>query len=175
MTVAILMAAIIVIYAATSLYVRKATKYLEASDAPWDRLYEAAKRVISDSEMPQEMAVFSAAAVTCAGCGCLTRQVLWDAFRARLGFRRNAKVDAEPKMTTEQRKNFSAVVVNAIYYDSLRAPLSGFLLRKLVFPWLRAASEGLAPAKKRSVVQMTKASTTAIRHRAEGRKILVGT
>lgn len=174
MTVALIMAALVAIYAAVSFYIRKATQYLDSSDAAWDRLFHAAEKVISDPAMPQPMANFSAAAVMCSGCGCLTRGVLVDAFLAKIGVRKRVP-SREPNLTPEQQSNFASVVVNAIYYDSLRAPLSGFLMRRLVFPWLRAASIGEAPARRSTVTRMAKSTRTAISHRAEGKKLLAMT
>jgi len=172
MTVVFIMIAIMALYAATSFYVRKATEYLAASDAPWDRLYHAAETVISDPDMPQEWANFSAAAVMCAGCGCLTQRILWDAAKAKFT-RKKRRNGGEPQLTDKQREQVASVVVNAIYYDSLRAPFSGFLLRRLVFPWLRAASQGKAPAKNSNVSSMVKSSKAAIRDKAEGKKLLM--
>lgn len=174
MTVALTMAALVAIYAAASFYLRKAKQYLEASDAPWDRLYHAAEKVIADPTMPQGMANFSAAAVICSGCGCLTRSVLLDAFLCKIGLRKRAN-GREPDLTPEQQAMFNDVVVNAIYYDSLRAPFSGFLMRRLVFPWLRAASVGDAPARKSTVRRMATSTRAAISHRAEGRRLLEAT
>lgn len=157
-------------YAGTSLYVRRASRYLSSSNAPWDRLYAAAKEVISDETMPQQAAAFAAASVLCAGCGCVTRGILFDAFTGRLG-RRGRRGKPEPRMTQAQRALFSRVVINAIYYDSLRAPFSGFLLRRLVMPWIHEASENPKPRPKR-VAQFAASSKEAISHRPEGRKIL---
>lgn len=169
MTVVLTMAAIIAFYAGASLYVRKASAYLAESDAPWDRLYTAAQRVISDPDVPQEMANFAAATVMCAGCGCLTHRILIDAFLGKINLK-----SRPPRQPMQDRppEHFIAVVVNAIYYDSLRAPLSGFLLRRLVFPWLRAASTGEAPARRRTVAKMVTSSKAAISHRPEGKKLL---
>lgn len=172
MIVATTMAALIAGYAAASLYVKKANAYLNASDAPWDRLYNAAKEVIEDPEMPQEAAGFAAATVLCAGCGCLTRRFLADAFLRRFTMNPQKPTASHTAMSEAQRGSFAKVVVNAIYYDSLRAPISGFLLRRLVLPGLKAASEGTSPARKVEVARMAKSSRDAIEHRPEGKKLL---
>lgn len=171
MTVAAVMAALILLYAGASLYLRKASEYLKASEAVWERLYDDAKMTISDQKMPNAVAGFAAAAVFCAGCGCLTRQLLIDAFQRR--FLRKKVNDAPPDdMTAEQKSLYASIVVHAIYYDSLRAPISGFLLRRLVFPWLRAAAEDEAPPRKGKVAQMAAATRQAIKGKPEGEKLL---
>lgn len=171
MTTIAVMAFLIALYAAVSLYVRKATEYLELSSAPWDRLHAAAKEVIADQTMPQPAAVFAAAAVLCAGCGCLTRQILVDAFTGRL----HRKLDGplpEHKLTPEQMSVFARVVVNAIHYDSLRAPFSGFILRRLVMPWLCDAAENPPMPSQTQVAHIVASSKTAIAHKLEGKKLL---
>lgn len=171
MIVAACMAALIAIYWGASLYVRKASAYLEASDSVWDSLYLAAKKVIEDPAMPREFAGFAAASVICAGCGCLTRAILVDS--ALSVFRRRKKREKSwPEVSPEQAAAFDAVVLNAIYYDSLRAPLSGLILRKLTVPGLRAAATGQAKARRTTVKRIARSSRTAIEHRIEGRKLL---
>lgn len=168
MTIMIVLFAILLTYLSTALYIHKANQYLAASKEPWDRLYEAAKDVIGDSEMPTEAANFAAAAVLCAGCGCLSRQVVLDSVFAR-------KIPKSPRkreMTDSQRKSMAKVVVNAIYYDTLRAPLSGLIVRKFIFPWLRAASQGQAVPHTRGVRRLASSSREAISHRSYGRRIL---
>jgi hypothetical protein len=169
MTTLAVMAFLIAAYWMTSRYFRTARRNLEMSSAPWDRLYSAAKEVISDADMPQSAAAFAAAAVVCAGCGCVTRGILLDALTGRLE-RRPAR--SKPPMTREQKEVFSRVVVNALYYDSLRAPVSGFLMRSLVMPGLKAASESAHPKPRVRVAQIAASSKEAISHRSEGKKIL---
>lgn len=171
MTTLAVMAFLIAAYWATSYYISRATHYLSLSQAPWDRLYASAKEVIADDDMPQPMAAFAAAAIVCAGCGCVTRGILLDAFRGRL---RNPEPQSSPEvhLTPEQAALFSKVVVNMIYYDSLRAPFSGFLLRRLIMPWLKKASEGTSPKTPARVAQFAASSKEAISHRSEGKKIL---
>lgn len=168
MIVAVIMAALIGLYAAESFYLKKASTYLRASDAPWDRLYDAAKEVVADQHMPKEAVGFAAATVLCAGCGCLTRQFLWDAVTRRSEVRPTKSM----KMSEAQRAVFAKVVINAIYYDSLRAPFSGFLLRRLVLPSLKTASEGTTPARRVEVARMVQSSRDAIGHRPEGKRLL---
>lgn len=168
--------ALVAMMVISSIYVRKATEYLRASEAPWDRLYESAKTVIRDPKMPRELVAISAASVMCAGCGCLTIRILFDHFlrSARRDAARKAHRDCVYEgLTLEQRAAFSRVVTNAIYYDSLRAPFFGFLLRRLVSPWLRAASEEkeFVPERGR-VASMAESARTAISHRREGKRFL---
>lgn len=172
MTVVIAMLAIIALYWAASFYIKKASEYLEASEAAWDRLYDAARQVVADPTMPNKAAGFATASVMCAGCGCLSRQLLQDRIAAGLRIGRPRPHGEKPKLTDEQWSIMNKVVVNAIYYDSLRAPLIGFLLRRIAFPWIRAASEGRAPVKRAGATMMAESSATAIRHREEGRKLL---
>lgn len=170
MTTLVVMVLLVAAYAAVSFYLRKANQYLALTDAPWDRLHAAAKKVIADDDMPHQAAVFAAAAVVCAGCGCLTRQILIDALK----FGRSWKPTApQPKLTAEQQHNFSQVVMNAIYYDSLKAPLSGFLLRRLVMPWLQLAAENRMPEPpKQRVAGLVASSKAAIEHKPAGKKVL---
>lgn len=171
MTTLAVMIVLIALYAFASFYVRNASKLLVRSKAPWERLHHAAEEVISDPNMPQSAAAFAAAAVLCAGCGCITRQLLIDAFTGRL--RRSVGPKPQQRqMTAKQTQMFSRVVVNAIYYDSLRAPLSGFVLRRLIMPGLKKASESASPKPKVGVDRIVASSTTAIEHKPEGRKVL---
>lgn len=172
MTVVFAMLAIIALYWGASFYLKKATQYVAASEAVWDRLYAAAQEVVSDPDMPDRAASFATASVMCAGCGCLTRQLLQDKILASLGLRKLRTNGSKPHLSDEQWKVMNKVVINAIYYDSLRAPLMGFMLRRIAFPWLRAASEGRAPVKRAGATMMAAASVEAISHREEGRKLL---
>ncbi|RVU03914.1 hypothetical protein EOE18_13730 [Novosphingobium umbonatum] len=172
MIVALVIAALVIAYACASLYIRKASAYLQGSADVWDRMYLAAKKVISDPEMPDSVAAFAAAAILCSGCGCLTRSFLLDSVKQLFGKRSSKAEEASLVMTDEQRANFSDVVVNAIYYDSLHAPLSGFLLRRFFTPWLKMASEKRNSARSSTVRQMVTASRNAIEHKAEGKRLL---
>ena len=172
MTVVFAMAALIALYWAASFYVKKAHSYLDASEAAWDRLHRAAEEVVSDPAMPDKAAAFAAATVMCAGCGCLTTQLLIDKMLLKFRPKQPRRKGGRFGLKDQQAPAFNRVVVNAVYYDSLRAPIRGFLLRRLAFPWLRAAAEGAAPVRKTSVSMMAKASATAIRYRKEGRELL---
>jgi hypothetical protein len=171
MTTFAVMIVLVALYGLASFYFRNAGKLLARSKAPWDRLHHAAEEAISDPDMPQPAAAFAAAAVLCAGCGCITRQLLIDAFTGRLR-RSVGPKPQQDQMTPEQAQLFSRVVVNAIYYDSLRAPVSGFFLRRLIMPGLKKASESPSPKPKVEVDRMVASSTAAIEHRPEGRKVL---
>lgn len=173
MIVALILAALVIVYAACALYLHKASKYLDNSDAVWDRLYLAAKNVIENPAMPDGAASFAAAAILCAGCGCLTRSFLLDTISRAFRLARTDSDSAPPFVLPKAlRKEFSAVIVNAIYYDSLRAPFSGFLLRRFVAPWLQAAAEGQVANRRATVAQMVVTSRHAIEHRREGRRLL---
>lgn len=174
MIVLTIMLAIIAFYCAASFYVKKATQYLEASDAPWDRMFKAAKELIADDRSPDPMAWFAAGAVMCAGCGCLTRQVLLDALLSKFRKQRPQPISLlqDASISREQKDLFAKVVINAMYFDSLRAPLSGFLLRKICYPWLKAASEGSIPPRRGPLRIMAQASKEAIEHRKLTQKIL---
>lgn len=170
MATLVVMALLVAVYAAASYYLQKANQYLALTDAPWNRMYVAAKQVISDEEMPQRAAAFAAGAVLCAGCGCLTRAILFDAFTLRRARKPSRPQD---KLTAQQEHVFSQVVMNAIYYDSLKAPLSGFLLRRLVMPSLRELSENRMPdPPKAQVADIVESSTKAIKHSTEGKRVL---
>jgi hypothetical protein len=172
MTVLAILISIAVMVFAVSAYVHKAREYLAAARAPWERLFEASKSVIPDMRMPDRAVGFTAGAVMFAGCGCLTRSILWDAItKRRVPPSKEADAIWE-SMTREQREAFSRVVINATYYDSLRAPLSGFLVRHFVCPWLRSASEGTAHPTKKRVAQLAASSRKAMVSRSEGKKLL---
>ncbi len=175
MTVLTTLAIMMLAMWAASFYLRKSLIYLRAAEPAWERLYSATMASLSDSAMPEKAVSFAVAATMCTGCGCLTTQALLDSlmrkFKRKSVFRRDAMLET---MTTEQRERFDAVVINAMYYDSLRVPFRGFLARRLVFPWLRQAAEGtdkLALDMRAST--LAKSSRKAIESRPEGRKLLV--
>lgn len=163
-------AALILAYFGLSLYVRKATEYLKASQPVWDDLYASAQVVVEDPDMPGGMASFAAASVLCAGCGCLTMRILQDIITGQ--FKKRVDRDQrDPNVTREQRMAFGRVVVLAVYYDSLQAPFLGFLLRRVAMPWLADAAKG-KPALGKNVARAALSSREAISEKPEGRRVL---
>lgn len=169
MAILIVFGALALLLAAASMYLGKAKDYLGDAEPAWNRLYEATKAVIADTTMPAGAVNFAVAAVMCAGCGCLTRGILIDMVR-RHG---RHEVPKTPPATPEQMALMRSVVLNAVFYDALRAPVSGFILRRLAAPWLKAASEGrFAPSKSQEVNDFAASSRRSISHRPEGRRLL---
>lgn len=171
MSILILLLAVAIAITALSKYLTKASEYLDASVAPWDRMYVAAKAAIDDETMPQRAVNFAIAAVVGAGCGCITSQVLIDTITGRLSRRsRRSTSTAYDEMTPAQRKIMADVAVNAIYYDSLRAPMRGFIVRRICMPWLKGASEGASSARRKSaVVEIMESASRVIEDRASTR------
>jgi len=170
----IVLSAIALLFAAYfgfSLYIRKARQFLDRSQRVWDDLYETAGKIVGDPDMPGGMAAFAAAAVLCAGCGCLTVQILRDYLTGAFAKRLRQVRPLDYRLTDEQRALFARVVGLAIYYDSLQAPFMGFLLRRLVMPWLADAAQG-KPVSKRKVAVAAESSREAIGEKPEGRRVL---
>lgn len=162
---------LIAAYAGGLLYVSKAREYLTASEKVWDDLYDAAEAMVRDPEMPGGMVGFAAASVMCAGCGCLTGQILRESIRRIWKKRPLERRPADPRVTDAQRAAFARVVALAVYYDSLRAPFLGFVLRRLVMPWIVDAAGG-KPAPKRKLALAAEASRHAMNDKPEARKVL---
>lgn len=161
---------------AWSFYSRKALQYLKNSNAIWDRLYAASKAVVEDPMMPREAVGFAVASVMCAGCGCLAGQILRDHFLRNSRKRSGGSANAPPlwrEMTESQRLLFSKVVTTAIFYDCLRAPVLGLLVRRVVFPWLSSVVNGDAkPPVTHGVQEIVTSSRRAIASRPEGKRAL---
>jgi len=155
-------------------YFKKANAYLVESEGVWDNLFAAASKTVKDPTMPQQAVGFAAASVMCTGCGCLITQILLD--WAMSPFRRDkAASERNPfaEMTADQRATFGAVVANALLYDALRAPVRGFLVRRIVMPWIDQLARDPSFKPRRS--KMTAAATStrrAIAERPEGKKLL---
>lgn len=175
MAVLITLSLVILAVKAVSIYIGKAREYLIDAGSAWDRLFVAAKQVIQDDSMPSRMVGFAAAAVICSGCGCFTTRLLIDHFSGRTS-RRQDDIDLEAMLaglSAKQRETFFSVVVNMIYYDTLRTPFRGFLVRRFVFPWLPAAADGLSFTPARSAVsELVESTRRTIETRSEGKRLL---
>ncbi len=175
MTVLVILASAIFAAWAFGRYVDKARQYLDASMVAWDRLYDATQQAMADDTMPHAAVGFGVASVMCSGCGCLTTRILFDWATGKI---QGKKASGSPPtsldgMTPQQKALFSTIVSNALLYDSLRVPFRGFVLRRLVFPWLETvASDPQAAPGKRQVAEIAASTRRAIAERPEGRRLL---
>jgi hypothetical protein len=167
--------AMLVLIWAWGRYTKQAVKYLKNSEVIWDRLFVAARRVIEDPDMPREAAGFAVAAALCSGCGCLSVQIVADRLASAIGRDRFSDTGSSftRKLDHEQRVTFGRMVALAIFYDTMRAPITGFIVRRLILPWLSSVANGdAAPPMLHGVGEATVSARRAIEARPEGKRAL---
>jgi hypothetical protein len=121
-------------------YLKRSLEYAIASELYWRRLAANSRRLLSDDDLPDEIAEMVHSLMLVAGSGFMTTTVLKDAVRGRLGIPEPKSSRLLESLSPRQRSEFVHVVADALLYDSLQVPLRGFLFRRFL-GWLVIISD----------------------------------
>lgn len=123
-------------------YLIVSEKYLRRAHKAWAGFEQHARVLLEDKRLNPKIGDFVEFLALNVGNGSLTRSLL-----VSIIFRKTGRSKSNPEMDEamqslngEQRIQFYRTIVSAVFYDSLRTPLFGSILRRILY-WLAATAE----------------------------------
>lgn len=134
-------------------YLRRATKNLNYADHAWGLMEQHAHVLMEDRRLDPAVGDLVERVVLSVGDGKLTRNFLFSfVFRQRADTHGTRHLrDAIMNMNSNQAEQFSRLLITALFFDSLNAPIAGAILRRLIYWLASTANDKSAPISQYEV------------------------
>lgn len=142
-------------------YYRKATKRLIVADQAWGSLEYHANQLLQDKTLPPIVGDFVEFVVERTGDGTMTRTFLYSLFIRTKADREAPFATAVANLNDGQDKHFNRFVIDALFYDSLRTFLSGWLVRRMIYWLATTAADEHVPVNDAQTMPIAKAASRA--------------
>lgn len=133
---------------------------LESAHKAWERVEQHAHVLLEDRRLDSRVGDLVEFIVTHVGDGALTRKFLVTVLlrRGNRGAQGSEMTDALSSMNEGQGEQFSRLLVSALFYDSLRAPIAGAVLRRVIYWLAPTATDKTAPVNRHEVAPVLTAA-----------------
>lgn len=135
--------------------------YLQRAHKAWERVEQHAHVLLEDKRLNPKVGDMVEFVVTHVGDGALTRTFLLTVLLRGGGNQspRDSEMNtAVASMNEGQSEQFARLLVSALFYDSLRAPVSGAILRRVIYWLAPTATDKSAPVNKHEVAPVVTAA-----------------
>lgn len=133
---------------------------LELAHKAWDRVEQHAHVLLEDRRLDPQVGDLVEFVVTHVGDGALTRKFLITVLlrRGNRSAQDAEMTNALSSMNEGQSEQFSRLLVSALFYDSLRAPVAGAVLRRVIYWLAPTATDKSVPVNRHEVAPVLAAA-----------------